>query len=1474
MGSPTLFPITPLEACAEGTGNTATFNLVPSANEAINNASGYQFSYYDTLANANNGGTTGQITAPGTYAGTTGTIFIRISPSGTTTGCFSVAQVPVTVHPKPVVPVVSDYAQCDDAAADGVETFNLSSKNADITSNATDIVTFYTNSTDAQLGTGAITTPGTYRNTTPWRQEIFFRIQSQFGCVSVGSFFIIVNPLPNANLSSPVFASCENVPGQGLFDLNDITPVITNGQAGYTVDYYANLADVGVTAPLSTAVDYLSADATIYALLTDVVTGCSIVAPAVLDVQSAPIIPSVPVLEACDFNNDMVAPFYLQQIIDDMVAYFGSSVIVSLHETQEDADFQNGTNPITNLIDYTNVNAALSGGVQTIYVRVSNGAGCYDVSPVQLIAHPVPEATDPLQAYHVCDNGVADNDGIAIFDLTTYNATVLNTINPANFSVSYHVTRAEAEAGSPVISSPATYQSATGSVFVRVTNNATQCYDIVELELVVDPLPAATQPTAYTLCDVNNPGDEIEQFDLTTKIPEITGGALGVNVTFYHTYADAVAGTSQIPNPTTYTNTVRNGVESIFVKVSDAVSGCYRIVLLDVRVAPLPRLTQPTTADLTVCDTDGSGYGMFDLTELEDIMINNGVNLSLTFYHTAYDAANNLNAIPNPATYTNINPGTQFVYVVATDNTSGCRSSVYPLTLTVAPAPRAVTLQDLTDCDDQDNNGQDNQLVFDLTVQNTVIETQLGVAPGTYIINYFANALDAEAGAPRITSPQTFRATANEQEVWVRIEDRTSGCYQVTSFKLNINKPEVLAPASEYVKCNDGSINTQTAVFDLTTKNDYILTPTGIGEGNIVEYFTSAANMTANNPIATPETFSNTVNPQDIFVRVTTPQGCTSTTMLLLRVLPQPTPNTTPEPLEECDTNANGYGFEEFDLSLASRRILANDSRSVISYYETEADALAGINAIPVVVTTAGVTTTPYVNTTAWSQIVYARVSLAGSQVADPSCVQVVQLQLTVNPLPPIYDPATGNVKDYAICSPNSTGYETFRLMDYVRGLLTDAGVNPNDYLVRFYKGMTEYTAGTALPHVYTNTTQYVQPILVHIRNTVTDCDMLATMTLYAEQAAVANAVTPNPWIVCDDDGTNDGEHLFDLTSQDAMILGTQSTAMFRVEYYTTQAAALAADITAPEYITNAATYINQSNPQTIWATVKNYTSHAPCVDVTSFDIGVELLAEPEIYTDGDNHTLCMIYEGGAIAPLPLKVNLAVGSYTFTWYHDGRQVATNLVSNEYNATLPGQYAVVATSTTAQQCVSDISAEFEVIQSGPAQAIDDTKPYAISAAFSDNQTITVLAEGYGEYQYSLGPDGPWQNSNVFENVPLGYFDIYVRDTKTDNPCTDYVITGVSIIDYPKFFTPNGDGYNDYWNIQGMTHNGYEDAKIYIFDRYGKLIKQLNPLSRTDEGEGWDGTYNGNPLPSDDYWFLVEFTENGQTREFRAHFAMKR
>ncbi|MCF6182005.1 T9SS type B sorting domain-containing protein, partial [Lutibacter sp.] len=98
----------------------------------------------------------------------------------------------------------------------------------------------------------------------------------------------------------------------------------------------------------------------------------------------------------------------------------------------------------------------------------------------------------------------------------------------------------------------------------------------------------------------------------------------------------------------------------------------------------------------------------------------------------------------------------------------------------------------------------------------------------------------------------------------------------------------------------------------------------------------------------------------------------------------------------------------------------------------------------------------------------------------------------------------------------------------------------------------------------------------------------------------------------------------------------------------------------------------------------------------------------------------------------------------------------------------------------------------------------------------------------------------------------------------------VAVDVSVIGYPKFFTPNNDGFNDYWNVIGVNSNFYPNSLIYIYDRFGKLIIKVDPTT-----QGWDGYFNGTHLPSSDYWFTVELIDSKGSRKIRkGHFSLIR
>lgn len=251
-----------------------------------------------------------------------------------------------------------------------------------------------------------------------------------------------------------------------------------------------------------------------------------------------------------------------------------------------------------------------------------------------------------------------------------------------------------------------------------------------------------------------------------------------------------------------------------------------------------------------------------------------------------------------------------------------------------------------------------------------------------------------------------------------------------------------------------------------------------------------------------------------------------------------------------------------------------------------------------------------------------------------------------------------------------------------------------------------------------------------------------------------------------------------------------------------------------------------------------------------TIEVDVFAIPNPSL-SDG---AICLLSGNTSTQPYVLDTGLTTSDYSFEWYFEDVLIPT-ANDNTYEAFQIGEYAVVATNLISG-CVSPIEIAV-VIESvlGESLLIEQ------SEAFSENPTITVtVVGGAGPFYYQLDDFG-YQISNVFTNVAPGIHTITVID---DSLCTN--LTGTAtIINYPKFFTPNGDGFNDTWNISGVEGSSI----IYIFDRYGKLIKQISPL-----GTGWDGTYNGQPVYSSDYWFTIDFPENGVPKTFKSHFSLKR
>lgn len=204
---------------------------------------------------------------------------------------------------------------------------------------------------------------------------------------------------------------------------------------------------------------------------------------------------------------------------------------------------------------------------------------------------------------------------------------------------------------------------------------------------------------------------------------------------------------------------------------------------------------------------------------------------------------------------------------------------------------------------------------------------------------------------------------------------------------------------------------------------------------------------------------------------------------------------------------------------------------------------------------------------------------------------------------------------------------------------------------------------------------------------------------------------------------------------------------------------------------------------------------------------------------------------------LTLQANTFIENATYLW-STNQQTASIVIETE------GTYIVEATDG----CISEIITFNVSLEERPV----------IDKVVTEYTTIIINTLNNGNYWYSLnGVD--YQSSNIFYGKPSGLYTVYVKS----NLC-DFVTTQQHLHFYiPKFFTPNNDGKNDYFSINALEY--FLSSEVMLFNRYGKLLYYVK-----NDNVNWDGTFNKQPLPTSDYWYIIRIED----KEFKGHFTLKR
>ena len=1062
-----------------------------------------------------------------------------------------------------------------------------------------------------------------------------------------------------------------------------------------------------------------------------------------------------------------------------------------------------------------------AGGIYT-YSFPATGA-CPLVSSTVNVNNSVVPIINSITDFSKCDDAVdgSATNGTATFNLLLKNSEALGTQTGVN--VTYHTSQNDANLGQNGIT---TINTGNRIIYVRLTMAASGCFLTTTFNLVVNPVQTiTTQPLASQDSCV---GGTVAPFTIA-----YSGGLGTPSIQWYSTNTNNTASGNAISGATntSYTPPTFNSAGDFYYYATVSFSG------LDCGSVPTNTALVRVVADPTVTITPNTQI-ICQGTTPTDLVVTpaGGVGTySFQWYNspanTAIAGATSANYTPSTAI-----AGTLSYYCVITQTGLACSVTSPVVSVQVVDNP-IVSIQPLAS--------------QPICINNTpvTLTTAFINGTGTPTYQWYSNTNNSYTGGTLISGATTLSYTPITSVVgtiyYYCIATYANGNCGTVSTNISevIVNPLPVINDITIVQCDD-DLDAITA-FNLTVNNNQI---SADAANETFTYYTSLAGANANptfDQITTPLAFTNTTPTlMYIWTRVTTVNGCYRVAKITLRVAAPNIPSTYNITMPAvCDdfldingnNNANNNdrdGVATFDFSSTEptiRGLLPTSGNYFIKYYRNRADALAQQNEITNLTNyrNIGYPSTQNIWVRVDSDLTNACYGLGPWVTLN---VQAKPFAHTVN-IPRQCDDNTDGIFNF-----NTANLESDLLLGQTGVTVTyfDSSNNP-------LRDSNNNLITSPFPATFSSTSQTIRAVVTN--TTPQACWYDTTIQFIVDKSPIDYTIPASLTTICDDEtdpALQNGQ--FDFTTSQAIhdiVTFNQPSGMV-FEYYDENNVLLSTPLPNPLPVT-----LTKNIKIVVYNPINPTCKITKTITFTVNPVPVIELQTSTLVCSNDPTFFVMLNAG-------ITDGTPITNYTYEWYKDGVAIPT-ATAYTLNVNTEGIYTVKVINSLGCFRIRTIT----VIASDAAHFQMPT-----IMDLSENNTVIINVTGLGNYVFSLDYPNAYQTINIFTDVAPGVHTVYVKDL--DGCGTSSQI--INVIGIPKFFTPNADGFNDTWNVLGLTTTKNYNTTIYIFDRYGKLLKELSPISK-----GWDGTFNGQPLPSDDYWYTIYF-EDGRTE--KGHFTLKR